>query len=163
MNPEAFLEAIRTFDQAGPVISVSLDLRRGPDGRPRALQALNAAGDAATDDLPDEQELRAILDALRDDVTAAMNAGSLGYISIIVPGDGGSRSLTTPVPFRNRVRVAPRPWLFEFGRMAYLAARPVVYVRVSRNEMRLVRVEMANLAFVEDVEREAHFARNIRG
>ena len=153
---DAVIGALRNQEPgAVPVLTATVDLGTGSDGRPVALRMLRQAVREAIDrGHPDDSHAsRRSLDedaaALEEIVTEATARGAAGLIYAGAAEEGFRLTLETPVAPRNAVDIGERPALFELVRYRYLAGPGAVLVSANVREVELSRVRYAT---VEDTE-----------
>ncbi|GMU41873.1 MAG: hypothetical protein AMXMBFR23_27390 [Chloroflexota bacterium] len=157
------LAALRAWEPGGvPVLTATIDLGVGGDGRPVALRMLQQAVREATARAhPDTSHAsRRSLDEdaalLEETVVRATAHGAAGLIFASASEDGHLVSVETAVAPRNAVDIGDRPALFEVVRHRYLAGRGAVLVSASVREVSLSRVRYA---VVEDTDAIAPSSR----
>lgn len=164
MNLAEYRERIlRLPYEDGPYLTMSLDLSPARDGQPVALTMLKKAMAGALEDAGADWRSRAPLlaDHLGAAVDDAVTAGALGLHTVWSPH--GSIELQAPFAFRNHLRLADVPWLFEMERQAYLLRRGLLAVHVSRSDVRIVRIESAAIGESQIVERNVRDTYKVHG
>ncbi|PKN79756.1 MAG: hypothetical protein CVU47_10100 [Chloroflexi bacterium HGW-Chloroflexi-9] len=153
---DGLISALRALETGTvPVLTATIDLGVGGDGRPVALRMLGQAVREAIDrGHPDPSHAtRRSLDedaaALEEAVERATAHGAAGLIYAGAAEDGVLFTLEAPVAPRNAVDIGERPALFEIVRTRYLSGRPAVLVSASLREVELSRVRYA---VVEDTD-----------
>ena len=147
----------------GPFLTASLDLTPGNDGRSVAAVVFRKALAAAVSHAErDEHALSdALVFAVGESIDHATASGAQGLH--LVGSPGGVTELTSPLPFRNHVRLGKVPWVFELERQSFLLSRPVLAVEVTRSDVRIVRIEGMGVSEDTHVTRDEHGTRQIHG
>jgi len=141
-----------------PVLTATIDLRVGGDGRPAALRMLRQAIREASERYASEVPGRA-RPAFDDDVEAlealieeATSRGSAGLLYVGASEIDLLMSLETAYPLRNALDIDDAPSLFELLRYRYLAGGGAVLAEISLREVDITRVQYGIAEATDSVE-----------
>jgi hypothetical protein len=165
-----FLDAlIRTSNAELPVVTAYLDLSAGSETAPGPAETVVRRG-IMTDIDAREATTRDALRSLESDlegvqaaVLEARREGVRGLAYLGCAGAGVQHVLSTPLPFRNDVRVGTRGWVFELERYSYLFERPISLVTTDMQTADMVRIRFGSREAERSVAHDPHFLTKRKG
>ncbi len=154
-----FIRELRAIESAeSPILTATIDLRGGSDGRPVALRMLRQAVREATDryaaEVPDRKppvfdEDVETLEAVIDEATSR---GAAGLLYVGAADIGLLKTLETAYPLRNAIDIDSAPCLFEVVRYRYLAGAGAVLASISLREVDITKVRYGIAEATDSVE-----------
>lgn len=165
-----FLDALTTTEnREAPVVTVYLDLSAGPEVAPGPAETVARRGimtDIDARRATSRQASRSLetdLERVQAAIADARAQGDRGLAYLGCAASDIQHVLTTPLPFRNDVRVAERGWAFELGRYQYLYGRPIVVVTADMQTVDMVRIQFGSEADAASVSRDPHYMTKRKG
>lgn len=169
-NVVQFLDALTQTSNADlPVVTAYLDLSFGPESAPGPAETVVRRGIMTDVDAREatsreaSRSLEADIEGVQAAVLDARREGAMGLAYLGCAGAGVRHVLSTPLPFRNDIRVAARGWVFELERYSYLFERPITVVTSDTHTADMVRIRFGSREAESSVDHDPHFLTKRKG